>query len=499
MSLISVNNLSFSYEGSYTEVFTDTSFQIDTDWKLGFIGRNGRGKTTFLKLLLGEYPYQGSISASVSFEYFPYQVADEERMVLEIAQEIAPGAEDWEFIKELSLLQVDASVLYRSFSTLSQGERTKVLLTSLFLRTNSFLLIDEPTNHLDALGRDLLAAYLKKKKGFILVSHDRRFLDEVVDHILSINKQSITVMKGNYSVFAGEKAAKDQFELNQNEKIKREIKQMESAAKRTKAWSDDVEKSKKGEGAKVAGLRPDRGFIGHKAAKMMKRTKTMERRIEDAITKKGELLKELESQEPLEMRPLTFPKEILVTMTDVSLSYEDKVVLEDFSLQVKRGQRINLAGGNGSGKSSVLKAILGEVKPGKGQVALASGLVISYVSQDTRELSGTLKELAEKNGVEVSLLVTVLRKLDLGREQIEIPVENYSEGQKKKVLLALSLCTPAHLYIWDEPLNYIDVISREQIESVLLEREPTIIFVEHDRWFCDKIATEKVVLGNGKE
>ncbi len=494
MSLISVNNLSFGYDGSYIDVFTNTSFQLDTDWKLGFIGRNGRGKTTFLKLLLGEYSYTGSISASVSFTYFPYEVNDEEEMVLEIAQKIAPSAQDWEFIKELSLLQVEAEVLYRPFATLSQGERTKVLLAALFLRTNRFLLIDEPTNHLDVKGRDLLSAYLKKKKGFILVSHDRRFLDEVVDHILSINKQSITVMKGNYGVFAGEKAAKDQFELNQNEKIKREMKQMESAARRTKAWSDDVEKTKKGEGAKVAGLRPDRGFIGHKAAKMMKRTKVMERRIEGAIAEKGELLKEIESQEPLEMYPLKSPKEILATISDLTLGYDSKDVIKDFSLQIRRGQRINLAGGNGSGKSSILKALIGELKPLSGQVALASGLTISYVSQDTSGLNGTLRELAKASGIDAALLVTVLRKLDLGREQIEIPVENYSEGQKKKVLLSISLCTPAHLYIWDEPLNYIDVISREQIERVLLEVEPTIIFVEHDRWFCDKIATEKVVL-----
>ena len=133
MSLIDVIDLSFSYEGSYDEVFSHVSFQIDTDWRLGFIGRNGRGKTTFLKLLLGQYPYQGNISSHVEFEYFPYEAADESRMTFEIIEEINPRNEDWEIFRELNLLKTDAGVLYRPFSTLSFGERTKVLLAALFL------------------------------------------------------------------------------------------------------------------------------------------------------------------------------------------------------------------------------------------------------------------------------------------------------------------------------------------------------------------------------
>ena len=149
MSLISVSNLSFSYEGSVGPVFENVSFQMDTNWRLGFIGRNGRGKTTFLRLLMGEFAYEGSIHASVEFEYFPYPVEDPEDLTVNVLEGMDPMLESWRLLREFSLLQLSEDVLYRPFSTLSYGERTKVLLAALFLRENRFLLIDEPTNHLE--------------------------------------------------------------------------------------------------------------------------------------------------------------------------------------------------------------------------------------------------------------------------------------------------------------------------------------------------------------
>ena len=183
MSMIKIENLTFSYPTSYDNVFENVSFQVDTDWKLGFVGRNGRGKTTFLNLLLGKYEYSGKILSSVQFDYFPYPVSDKNRITEDILQEICPLAEEWELMRELSYLDVDVDVLWRPFETLSNGEQTKVLIAALFLNEGHFLLIDEPTNHLDAKARKSVAAYLKKKKGFILVSHDRRFLDDCVDYM----------------------------------------------------------------------------------------------------------------------------------------------------------------------------------------------------------------------------------------------------------------------------------------------------------------------------
>lgn len=175
MSMIKIENLTFSYPTSYDNVFENVSFQVDTDWKLGFVGRNGRGKTTFLNLLLGKYEYSGKILSSVQFDYFPYPVSDKNRITEDILQEVCPLAEEWELMRELSYLDVDVDVLWRPFETLSNGEQTKVLLAALFLNEGHFLLIDEPTNHLDAKARKSVAAYLKKKRSFVTLASLFRF------------------------------------------------------------------------------------------------------------------------------------------------------------------------------------------------------------------------------------------------------------------------------------------------------------------------------------
>ena len=199
MSLINVTNLTFAYDGSYENIFENVSFQLDTNWKLGFTGRNGRGKTTFLNLLLGKYEYRGSISTSVAFSYFPYHVTDQSILAIDAVEAMYPEYEYWRLAREMAKLQLDDAVLYRSYETLSNGEQTKLQLAVLFSKENHFLLIDAPTNHLDIRGRELVSRYLNSKKGFILVSHDRAFLDGCVDHILSINKANIEVCQNNFS------------------------------------------------------------------------------------------------------------------------------------------------------------------------------------------------------------------------------------------------------------------------------------------------------------
>ena len=148
MSLIQVSNLTFCYEGSCDNIFENVSFQIDTDWRLDLTGRNGRGKTTLLRLLQGMYPHRGTIRASVGFDYFPYTVPDPEECPLELLPAICPEVPQWCFLRELAPLEVPEEALYRPFSTLSGGERSRILLAMLFSRDNRFLLIDEPTNHL---------------------------------------------------------------------------------------------------------------------------------------------------------------------------------------------------------------------------------------------------------------------------------------------------------------------------------------------------------------
>lgn len=492
MSLINVTNLTFAYEGSYHNVFENVSFQIDTDWKLGFTGRNGRGKTTFFNLLAGKYEFSGNISTDVIFEYFPYEVTEKNNFTIDIIREISPNSMDWEIEKELSLLDMDYDALYRQFYTLSKGEQTKALLGAMFLKENSFLLIDEPTNHLDVEARKKLSNYLKKKKGYILISHDRSFLDNCIDHILSINKTNIEIQKGNFSSWLQNKELQDNFEIAENEKLKKDISRLSSSAKRTTGWSNSVERSKNG--TTNSGSKLDKGYVGHKAAKMMKRAQNIDNRRQNMIMEKSKLLKNIESYEELNILPLTYHNKKLVEVMDVAIMYDHKVICEGVNFTIEQGDRIAIQGKNGSGKSSILKLICGKAIPHTGMISKSDQLIISYVSQDTSDLNGNLSEYAEKNGIEESLFKSILRKLDFSREQFEKNIEDFSEGQKKKVIIAESLCEQAHLYIWDEPLNFIDVISRMQIEKLLVEYEPTILFVEHDNAFCDNVATKIINL-----
>ena len=287
----------------------------------------------------------------------------------------------------------------------------------------------------------------------------------------------------------------DEYELAKNERLKKDVKKLSAAAKRTADWSEKTEKSKVGQKKTERKCAVhDRGFIGHKAAKIMKRSKTLEARQQSAIEEKSTLLKNIDSADSLALRSLIYPQETLIEASDLSLFYGDKSVCTSVRFTVNRGDRVALAGKNGSGKSSLLKLITGESIRYTGNLRLGSGLKISYIPQDTSHLSGNLREFALKTQIDESLFKTILRKLDFSREQLERDIRDFSGGQKKKVLLAKSLCEEAHLYLWDEPLNFVDVLSRLQVEELIRKFNPTMIFVEHDAAFCDFIATKRVLL-----
>ncbi|MBR6137016.1 MAG: ABC-F type ribosomal protection protein [Bacilli bacterium] len=487
MSMIKVSNLTFNYDTHPDSIFENVSFIIDTDWKLGFIGRNGKGKTTFLNLLLGKYEYSGQIVSDVTFDYFPFEVKNNNLTPYEIAEEYCNSYEAWKFEREISLLNMDLDRLTKPFNILSKGEQTKILLAILFLKENNFLLIDEPTNHLDIEARHAVAAYLNKKKGFILVSHDRTFIDSCVDHILSINRADIKIYKGNFSSWYENKNRQDNFELSENEKLKKDITRLEESAKRTAEWSDKVEASKYHAPRDIL---LDTGRIGHKAAKMMKRSIVAQNRIEKAIEEKSKLLKNIEEVEDLKISPLKNRGGHLIEAHNLNIKYGDNVVASKINFYLEDGDRLHLKGKNGSGKSSLIKLILGDNISYDGDLFIQGGLKISYVSQDTSHLKGTLNDYARDNGIDQTLFKTVLRKMDFEREQFEKTIDSYSEGQKKKVLIARSVCEQANIYIWDEPLNYIDVFSRMQIEDLILKFNLTMIFVEHDETFSNNIATK---------
>ncbi len=503
MAQINVTNLTFCYDGSFDPIFENVSFSIDTNWKLGFMGRNGKGKTTFLNILRGRYEYSGTISTSTRFDYFPYEIPKElyARCASEFVQELKPECEEWQVICELEKQKASAQLLYRPFESLSHGERTKVCLAILFSGNNDFLLIDEPTNHLDQEARGVVKEYLMSKKGFILVSHDRELLDACIDHVLVLNRKSLEIQNGNFTSWWENKRRKDQFAESENEKRQREITGLKQAIGQTGRWAQKSENSKIGFDPLKEHDRSiaTRAFLGAKAKKLQKRVKQYQKRMEQEIEEKEDLLQDLERPVPLKMNLLEYHKNTLIYAKELTLKYgaDSSAVLSNFDFEITKGERIALHGKNGCGKSTFLHAIVAGSDNKiirTGELKVGTDLVISCINQDTSFLFGYLKKFCMEQELDESLFCALLRQLDLERVQFSKPLEDFSEGQKKKVLIAASLMRPAHLYIWDEPLNYIDVFTRMQIEELLLLYKPTMIFVEHDIRFQKKVATRVVEL-----
>lgn len=502
MAQISVSNLSFSYDGSVDTVFENTSFCIDTNWKLGFVGRNGKGKTTFLNLLLGRYSYYGEIETPVTFDYFPYSLSNEQKQACaqEWMQQIKPNSEVWRASCELMKMNADSELLLQPFAHLSGGEQTKVLLSILFSGEQDFLLIDEPTNHLDQETRDCVKRYLQEKRGFILVSHDRDLLDCCVDHILALNKKSIEIQQGNFSSWWENKLRKDNFQLAENTKHMKEIVSLRESARRYDQWGHNSEKQKIGKNpVKDHDRSPGaRAYIGAKTKKLQRQKKQLEYRIDKEIKAKEGLLQDIEEVVPLKLHPLAYNKDTLLSCNHLSVCYGDRTVVKDLSFVVHREDRVFLHGKNGCGKTSLIKAICSDFSDGlkiqKGNLYIGSNLTISYIQQDTSWMKGDIYNFCKDCGLDKSLFLAILYQLGVDRDIFSKRLEHLSPGQKKKVLIASSLATQAHLYIWDEPLNFIDVFTRMQIEDVLMDYKPTMIVVEHDISFENKIATKVLSL-----
>ena len=496
MSVISVNNLTFYYEGCDEPVYENTSFTIDSSWKTGLIGRNGKGKTTLLKLLTGELDSGGAVISDTEFLYFPPDIEDKTMTGSEIASLLCPAAEEWEVIRELSYIGTDCEILYRPFDTLSGGEQTRLLLCLLFLNNHALLLIDEPTNCLDLEAREVIGAYLERKSGFILVSHDRDLLDRCTDHIISLNRTDTEIINGNYSVWKENFDRKEAFELAQDKKLKSEIKHLKAAAEKSRQWADKAESRKIGfDPAKVEKSLDRRAIEGAKAKAMMKRMKAVDNRRQTAVEEKSQLLKNREYTDTLKIPCVRAKSEIVLSVDKLTAYYDDKCLFEPLSFTLRNGEKLCLSGANGCGKSTVLKLITGDSSISySGTISKAPGLIISSLPQSAEGISGTTDEYADSIGVDADLMRSILAKLGFTRKELLSRTENLSAGQKKKILIAGSLAKPANLYIWDEPLNFVDIISRIQLERLLGENAPTMLLAEHDRYFCQNAGIERLYI-----
>lgn len=499
MSTITINHLTFAYPGQ-DDIFTDQSLTLDTSWHLGLTGRNGRGKSTLLNLLRGQLTGTGSINVPVPVTYFPQPVRDTSRDAWMVIDDITTS-ETWMVERELTLLGVPSDTLYRPFDSLSGGEQTKLLLAVLFADNTSFPLIDEPTNHLDHASREQVATYLNgKRQGYIVVAHDRDFLNAVTDHTLAIEKQGITLMQGNFATYTQTKDAQDQREQAEQSQLRKDIGRLQATARAKRDWSGNREADKHGNrhvkgSTQGDGTIADKGFITARAARTMKKAKHLEHRMDDEIAAKEKLLQNVEYIEPLHTLYTPDHHDVLITVRNLSLRYGDQPLFAPVSFTVKRGERVAVVGPNGAGKTSLIRALQGNFAGHvDGEITVVQSAQASHVRQLFPDNRGLLGDFAEQRGVDYQELLRNLKQLGVERSVFTVPIEQMSAGQQKKVELAASLATPTGLYVWDEPLNYLDVFNQDQLIDVINSVQPTMLLTEHDQHFIDAVATKVITL-----
>jgi lincosamide and streptogramin A transport system ATP-binding/permease protein len=389
--------------------------------------------------------------------------------------------------KESVKIGLDEEILNRPFNTLSGGEKTRALILPLFLKKDCFPLLDEPTDHLDIEGRELLADFLSKsKKGFILASHDRFLLDQCADHLVSINKNDVSLMQGNYSTWKYQFDIREEFEQRKAANLQREINALEKSAGQRRKWSTVKEKEKTGEF--------DSGFISHKASKLMKRAVSIEKRIEKNINSKKELLKNKESVYNLKMNSPGKSPERIVSINNLSVKIDDRKIISDLYLNVCKGERLAITGKNGSGKTTLLNAIDGSIPISEGEIIIPRNISISRAYQVPKWNEGFLKDYLIEEKIDITNFRFIMSAFGMTGEIFDHPLQSFSKGQLRKIDLCRTIFNSPNLLIWDEPLNYLDISSREQLEEFVLDQKPTIIFVEHDWFFIESVSTSIIQL-----
>lgn len=337
MEPIIIKKLTFAYPGQ-SPLFSNRHLNINSDWKMGLLGRNGRGKTTLMKILLHQLDYTGTVTSNLNFAYFPLITDESDDLVVNTLLG-APGLTNlaqWQIERELNTMGVDPAILWQPYNTLSGGEQTKVQLAALFALSGAFFLLDEPTNHLDQVGRNQVATYLQaKQQGFILTSHDQTFLDTVIDHTLV---HQLVLEQGNYATYFAQKKRRDQEAAAKNHQLKAEIKELKKTRQQRSQWAQRAENEKKNNS------HADKGFIGAKAAKMMKKAVTTTNRLTSAIEDRQGLMAEVEEIVPLPINLVTTHHELLLSVDKVNLSWVSTPLFQPVNLTVKAGQQVTLSG-----------------------------------------------------------------------------------------------------------------------------------------------------------
>lgn len=475
---ILIKNVTFQYDTMTKPLFENLQLNMHSNWRLGLVGRNGRGKTTFFKLLLKELAYKGTIQTNLTFSYFP-TYPDAQQPVYAILG----GLEIWEMERELVMMGLPATILQQPFGLLSGGEQTKILLIALFANTQGFPLIDEPTNHLDLHGRKIASNYLKSKRGFIVISHDESFLNDCIDHVLAINKSSIDLIKGNIATWKYEKANADRLQQETNAQLKGEIKRLDAVAKRVGDWGTQKENSSKDAAARRT------------AAKHMKRSKAIKKRTEALIEEKINLIDNIEKIAELKMH-IEHPKKQLLYFRDFTILRNGVPLFQPITLDVYPYDRFFIEGDNGVGKTTLFKFILGvETFETTGNYRIHLPENTSIFHQNSADNANYLASIEQLTKTEREEYWHMLRQLDVGREKLtDRTSAAWSAGQAKKAFLAKALLGQNALFAWDEVTNHLDLYAIDQLIAAIQKHQPTMIGIDHNEHYVNAIATKKIKL-----
>ena len=517
MTDISVSSLVKSFEHG-NNILDGLSFTVNSGERVGILGHNGCGKTTLFRILVGELRYdEGDIAIPASkrmglisqIPVYPegwtteQVLKDAHRHLYAISEKMEKLAKQMETDSSPALLEeydklmanfarlggyemdversrvangldIPPEMLKQSFDSLSGGEKTRVNLARLILENTDILLLDEPTNHLDMHATEWLEDYLLHFKGTVLtISHDRYFLDKVVQRCIEINEGKAELYSGNYSFYVEERQRRFEEKLKKYEKDQAKIEQLTRAAEQMHLWA----------------------FMG--MDKLHKRAFSMEKRIE----------KLSHSEKPTEQKKLKvkfkqrefFGDEALV-MEDISKGFGERVLFSGLDMEVTGGERIALIGDNGTGKSTLVKLIMGDEAPDTGFLYTGPTIRKAYLPQIVRftnEERSALDTMLYDCKCEPQQARDRLAAFGFRGESVFTPVGALSGGEKSRLRLCMLMGGEINFLILDEPTNHLDIASREWIEDALADYEQTLLFVSHDRYFIEKFATRIWELRDG--
>ena len=516
---IQVNSLVKSFEVG-RNVLDGLTFQVDQGERVGLLGRNGAGKTTLFKILTGELDYdEGSVVVGQGrrvglisqIPVYPagYTVEDVLRSAFarleSLAEEMrslearmAAGESDPATLRRYGTLaerfeafggyDTDVAVnkianglsipeaqRQQLFDSLSGGEKTRVNLGRLILEDTDILLLDEPTNHLDLHATEWLEEYIRGFRGTVVtISHDRYFLDRTVTRVIEIQDGKAEFYSGNYSFYAVEKERRYQERMKQYEKEQAKIAQLEKAAEQLRVWA----------------------FMG--MDKTYRRAISMEKRIERMrTTSKPTKARKMDAR----FSSAEFHGDEVLGIRNVSKSYGDKHLFEGISLKVEGGERIALIGDNGTGKSTLIKMIVGELYPDDGRIKTGPQVKEAYLPQIVRfdhpDWNLVENMMAAKRGLSTQSARNRLAAYDFRGEDVFKPVSVLSGGEQSRLRLCMLMDDEINFLILDEPTNHLDIDSREWIEEAVEAYDGTLLFVSHDRYFINRFATRIWELADG--